>query len=406
MTVRERTMTTRITTAGLLLVALAAAPAAAQSGRRQREVRNVTVEPGDQITISTERVRQYSPSNDRIRVQLTDAQDQFVVTAVRPGQSNLLLLMEDLSEVQYRITIPGDPCADDPNCVRVDERENIRLDLYFVRLLDSYSHSVGVGWPSSIGDGSTFTTDVSILRQEEPMTDLAITRSTNIQFGLTSVLPRIDLSQARGWTRLYRQVALITANGETSRFNAGGEINVPISGSTSAGVQTIPYGTVLECTPTFDPESGRIELRINAQISDLGPDAGTGIPSRNLSEVQTVVNLELGQSIVLGGFISANSTRDRSGLPGLSQIPILGALFGIHSGSREESEALMFIVPSVVDAVPIEDRNRIQEALRIYDRFSGGVQDTDLFEQPDFAEAIDVVRPGESLDNEDPDEDE
>lgn len=389
----------------LALIGTTAASGFAQESRRAREYRDLTIEVGEQETIPTEGVRQYNPGpGNIIRVQLTDDQRQFVVTAQRPGDTTLLLLMEDLSEVQYRINVPGDPCAGNPNCVRVDERENIRLDLYFVRLLDSYAHSVGVGWPASIGDGSTFSTNVSIAREEQPMMDLAIARSTNIQFGLTSVLPRIDLSQARGWTRLYRQVALITANGETSRFNAGGEINVPVSGAASAGVQTIPYGTLLECTPTFDPESGRIELKIKAEISDLGPDRGTGIPSRNVSEVETTVNLELGQSMVLGGFISANATRDRSGLPGLGQIPILGALFGIHSGDREESEALMFIVPSVVDAVPIEDRNRIAEALRVYDRFSGGVQDADLFEQPDFAEAIDVDGPGDGDDDEDEDE--
>ena len=98
--------------------------------------------------------------------------------------------------------------------------------------------------------------------------------------------------------------------------------------------------------------------------------------------LETLVNLELGQAIVLGGVIARAEARTRAGLPGLSQIPILGALFGTHSRRFEESEALMFIVPSVVEAVPLQQRNRIQEAIRAYEEYRGGVDEVELLEQP------------------------
>ena len=111
-------------------------------------------------------------------------------------------------------------------------------------------------------------------------------------------------------------------------------------------------------------------------------DRGTGVPGRSVSTLETLVNLELGQAIVLGGVIARAEARTRAGLPGLSQIPILGALFGTHSRRFEESEALMFIVPSVVEAVPLQQRNRIQEAIRAYEEYRGGVDEVELLEQP------------------------
>ena len=90
----------------------------------------------------------------------------------------------------------------------------------------------------------------------------------------------------------------------------------------------------------------------------------------------------LGQSIALGGFIAQSESADKSGLVGLSQIPILGALFGTHTRRYEDSEAIMFIVPSVVEPISLSKRNRIREALQVYENFSGGVDETDVLEQP------------------------
>jgi type II secretory pathway component GspD/PulD (secretin) len=96
------------------------------------------------------------------------------------------------------------------------------------------------------------------------------------------------------------------------------------------------------------------------------------------------VNLELGQSIVLGGLTSRTSTQSQSGLPGLSQIPILGVLFGTHTRRDANVENLLFIVPTVVQAVPRAQADRIQEALRIYERFGTiggpGLGDIELIE--------------------------
>ena len=71
------------------------------------------------------------------------------------------------------------------------------------------------------------------------------------------------------------------------------------------------------------------------------------------------------------GLTASSQSRGHSGLPVLSQIPILGALFGTHTEAQQETEDVVFIVPSVLDSVSMDGRARIREALDAYDDYTG-----------------------------------
>lgn len=357
------------------LVIVAASPAFAQE-----EGEALTMEIGEQTTLGASGVASYSVGGSRntVDVRLTRDESRFIIVAQSAGVASLLLIMRDGTQVQHRITVAsGDPEEEDPRAVNV--RENIRLDLYFVQLSDSYSHAIGIAFPSVIGadaGGAPSTFNLNLTGATGGDT------STTFQLSALSFLPRIDIAQTNGWARLYRQGTLITANNTEATFRAGGEQNVVTQNSLGTQLVRIEFGTDIACKPRYDADTGRVELRITASVSDLTGDNGTGIPGRTITNIDTLVNLELGQSIVLAGFVARSESRGRSGLPGLSQIPVLGALFGSHSRRFDESEGLMFVVPSVADAVPLRRRNRIEEAMRFYDDFSGGVDDVELNDQP------------------------
>lgn len=87
---------------------------------------------------------------------------------------------------------------------------------------------------------------------------------------------------------------------------------------------------------------------------------------------------------MLAGLTSRNQTKSRTGLPLLSQIPLLGVLFGSDGVRSQEMENLIFIVPTVVDAVSMPARERIKEAMRVYSEYSGDLDETKLLEQPNL----------------------
>ncbi|MCS6858555.1 MAG: type II and III secretion system protein, partial [Sandaracinaceae bacterium] len=174
-----------------------------------------------------------------------------------------------------------------------------------------------------------------------------------------------------GWAKLLRHVALVTVNGEPASINSGGELNLQITAGLITQLRSIPFGTALEITPRYDSRTGRIEVRIRAEVSELTPPLVGNIPGRSRTELSTLVNLQLGQSIMLGGLTSKSVQQSQSGWPGLSQIPIVGALFGTNIRREDGQENYVFVVPTVTQAVSRSQQDRIREALRIYESFGG-----------------------------------
>jgi len=191
-------------------------------------------------------------------------------------------------------------------------------------------------------------------------------------------LPRLDMAQSSGWAKVMRQAAVVTANGEKAAFAGGGEVNIAITSAMTTGIQKIPYGSQIEVEPRYDSQSGRIELRLHADVSELDSSGGN-VPGRTTASLDTIVNLEIGQSIILGGLTAKSERRSKSGLPLLSQIPILGVFFGTHTYADAETENVVIIVPSVVDAVSMQDRERLNAALKRYSEYSGNMSDGPRF---------------------------
>jgi len=175
----------------------------------------------------------------------------------------------------------------------------------------------------------------------------------------------------------------VTANGTEAVFSSGGELNVQIQNNLTVDVQSIEFGTKVSVLPRYDSRSGRIELEITADVSDLDASRGIqGIPGRVTSHLQTLVNLELGQSVSLAGIRARTERRKKDGIPGLAMVPIIGALFGTHGREFNDDESYMLVVPSVVEPVSMSQRDRVEEALRVYESFQGQVASYDLLDQP------------------------
>ena len=336
--------------------------------------RSIVLRVGEQKSLPAQGIRSYSegaPGFADIRV--TRDQSRFVIVGKKEGTTSLLLIRHDGDQLQYTIRVlPTDANKG------FGGRENIRLDLYFVSIQDRYGHQIGLNWPGNIG--STITPSEAAI---------AITggsgQATQSAFQILpqTFLPSFDLAQAKGWAKMYRQATLVTANGTEAIFTSGGEFNVQVQNNLTVNVQAIEFGTKISVLPKYDSKTGRIELEIVADVSDLDGEKGIhGIPGRITSHVETLVSLQLGQSVSLAGIRARTERRKKDGIPGLALIPFIGALFGTHSRETEDNESYMLVVPSVVEPISMSQRNRVEEALRVYESFHGGVDVHELMDQP------------------------
>jgi len=337
------------------------------------ETHSIVLRVGEQKSLSAQGIKSYSegvPGYADIRV--TRDQTRFVIVGKREGTTSLLMIKNDGGQVQHTIRVIA---ADAQK--GFGSRENIRLDLYFVLIQDRYSHQIGLNWPGNIG--STITPSeaaIAISGGSGQPTQSAF------QILPQTFLPSFDLAQAKGWAKMYRQATLVTANGTEAVFTSGGEFNVQLQNNLTVNVQSIEFGTKVTVLPHYDSRTGRIELEIVADVSDLDAEKGVhGIPGRITSHVETLVNLELGQSVSLAGIRARTERRRKNGIPGLAVVPFIGALFGTHARETEDNESYMLVVPSVVEPISMSQRNRVEEALRVYENFHGGVDAQDLMDE-------------------------
>lgn len=150
---------------------------------------------------------------------------------------------------------------------------------------------------------------------------------------------------------------LVAVNGEKAKFLSGGEIPIPVvqgGGGANASINVIfkEFGVKLDFEPTVI-DSGIINLRVVPEVSQ--PDfsnavviSGFIIPTFRTRRVDTVVELRDGQSLVIGGLTNTEVQKVTSGVPLLSSIPVLGALFKNTRESIVENELIILVSPRII----------------------------------------------------------
>ena len=315
--------------------------------------RTQTIVVGQQISIPADGVVKYSEGVDGVvDVRLPDDGKEFIVVGVAPGNTTLLLIFKNGRKEQINFIVK-------PLESKVPHKENIRLDFYFVELTERGNSNFGVSWPESIGGGTA-----------EGTLDLVAGTTAGFLQITGHALPRLDVLQSTGWAKVMRQTAVISANGSQARFSSGGELNIPVQGSLAAEIRQIEFGTTVRVLPRYDKESGRLELDIESEFSSLTGDGA--VPGRSRSTLSTIVNVELGQAIVLAGINAQSEGSNRTGVPFLSKIPLLGRLFSSDANRNENVQTVVFIVPSVVNLVGAKAQRGIREALDAYIKYDGG----------------------------------
>ncbi|RVO78495.1 type II and III secretion system protein family protein [Sinorhizobium medicae] len=168
-----------------------------------------------------------------------------------------------------------------------------------------------------------------------------------------SVDVAIDALEDRGMARRLAEPNLIARSGETSSFLAGGEFPIPVS--EDDGQITVSYkkfGVGLDFTPTVLSD-GLIALDIEPEVSAIDNTASyrvgnISIPGFSVRRARTSVDLKSGQSFMIAGLLQSENNLITQRVPGLGQLPILGALFSSKAYQRRETDLVIIVTPHLV----------------------------------------------------------
>jgi type II secretion system protein D len=162
--------------------------------------------------------------------------------------------------------------------------------------------------------------------------------------------------------KIISRPSVYTTNNKLAVIASGSQVPIPsntTSGFTGTSNQltttsSISYEDVLlqlDIIPLINANH-EDTLQIRQQNDSLGANndiSGNEIPTINTQEINTEVTVPDKSTVVIGGLITDNTTRDTSGVPWLSDIPLLGYLFKDTTKSKERDELIIMIQPSVIE---------------------------------------------------------
>jgi pilus assembly protein CpaC len=174
-------------------------------------------------------------------------------------------------------------------------------------------------------------------------------------FGV-DVAAAFDLAERAGLSTTLAQPNLTTISGETAEFLAGGQF--PIPSSAGLGATTVEfrnYGVSLQYTPIVMSD-GRIQLRVRPEVSDISSTGalrinGFEVPAITTRMAETTVELGSGQSFMIAGLLSNSQSSSIDKMPGLGDVPVLGALFKSNGWRKNETELVIVVTPYLVKPV-------------------------------------------------------
>lgn len=176
-----------------------------------------------------------------------------------------------------------------------------------------------------------------------------------LSFGFPRMQMQIFVQALRenGLLKILAEPNLVTVSGQEASFLAGGEFPVPVPQRDSVTIEYREFGVRLRFTPVVLSEN-MIRLQVAPEVSE--PDYSTAVtlggfvvPGLVQRRIETVVELGTGQTFAIGGLLSDRVRATSRKIPGLGDMPVLGALFSSVEYRQEETELVVLVTPELVE---------------------------------------------------------
>jgi pilus assembly protein CpaC len=261
------------------------------------------------------------------------------------------------------------------NSIAVRGRDQVMLKVTVAEVSRSIIKQLGIDLSASLNYGTTAVT----FNNSNPFTalgqPLVAGNAATASFGGTpSVKATLRAMESAGVIRTLAEPNLTAISGESATFIAGGEFPIPTGvtcqsatavggvGQCAPSVSFKKFGISLNFTPIVLSE-GRISLRVATEVSEVSNDnsiniTGISVPSIKTRRAETTLEIPSGGAMAMAGLIQDQTKQAINGLPGLSQVPVLGALFRSRDYVNSQTELMVLVTPYVVRAVAQKDLSR------------------------------------------------
>ncbi|GAA5129401.1 type II and III secretion system protein family protein [Alloalcanivorax gelatiniphagus] len=311
--------------------------------------------PGDQKVLTFPApVTKIATSNPEVARLTVSGNQEVVLTAMAEGTSELTIWLRN-REVPLRSSVAvattlggslpfGTQVQTDIRVLEVSRSELNSLGVYYANLFNGGESAVGIAPP-----GSGFRGFPGAGGAQAPIGGDGF----NL-FGIGSnSLTIINALESGGFAYTLAEPSLTSLSGQSASFLSGGEFPVPTrNDNNGVQVEFKEFGVGLSLTPTVI-SGDQIILKVAPEVSELDFSAGveTGgvaVPGLRVRRAETTVSLAPGETFIISGLVSRSTINSSDRVPGLGNLPVLGAFFRSSRISRDDKELVMVVTPHLV----------------------------------------------------------
>ena len=219
----------------------------------------------------------------------------------------------------------------------------VEISIEITEINNNKAKEYGIKWVDEISTGELFVTN------GEGNTVYPSLVEFNDWVRYAPLSAKLKLLQESGSAQVLSNPKLVTKSGTKARFLVGGEFPIAVSGVSGGNVEWKEYGIIMEILPKI-LEEDRIDLVIETELSRLDwANAVQGFPNIAKRQARSSVILKNQQTIVIAGLIENYKDKTSSGIPILSDIPLLGTLFKNTKVKDNKTNVLIFVTPKIIE---------------------------------------------------------
>jgi general secretion pathway protein D len=243
-------------------------------------------------------------------------------------------------------------------------RPEVIIDVELLEVDRSRLREYGLQVASPGSPGVSGTVDVN----QEGLTLEALRNLGQSQVFLTGV-PGLyyRLLKSDSATRTLANPQLRTSEGVTAQAKFGERVPVPVttfSPIATGGVAQQPItsynyeniGVNIDITPRTHHDDD-VSLALKIEVSSISGTGFGGLPTFGNRAISTVIRLKDGETNMLAGLIRDDERRVLAGIPGLSDIPVIGRLFAHTKNETQESDIILTLTPHIIRVLDLNEED-------------------------------------------------
>lgn len=230
----------------------------------------------------------------------------------------------------------------------------IEIEAMIVDVNSDNVSELGVTWGAKAGNATFGYSDFGLSPSNGlPLDSGASLSPGTLGLSITNVLAaRLHALETKGAANILSQPSILTADNMGALIDLSDTFYIQTTGERVATVTPITVGTSLRVTPRYIEGSSdrrRVELTVDIEDGRIQDERRIGsLPTVRKSSISTLAIVNDGQTLLVGGYNSSQDSQQVDKVPGLGDIPLLGALFSSKSKTMQRRERLFLLRPRVV----------------------------------------------------------